>query len=155
MSFGRGGGVVSWQYPFIHAVPKGQGGASTPHRCASGDPMKDSYLVNKKDNTSAMTKSPTEVSKLEPISVECVCFYLRLRRVLRFCLSFKGKRALGLIACAALTSFDVLALFLKRSAEPLLNLPSFAITRFSIAWPSFLSANSPGVIVGHPYRRRS
>jgi hypothetical protein len=42
---GKGGGIELTHHPFIHAVPNGQGGWSTPHRTAFGSPIKDSRIV--------------------------------------------------------------------------------------------------------------
>lgn len=57
---GSGGGLVPIHQPFMHAVPKGQGGLSTPHCCAFISPMNvsledmsidNSIDIKKKQNT--------------------------------------------------------------------------------------------------------
>jgi hypothetical protein len=61
--WGTAGGLFSIHQPFIHALPNSQGGASTPHRFASGSPMKPSRLVNTYGTNKAMRKNTTAHKK--------------------------------------------------------------------------------------------
>jgi hypothetical protein len=76
---GRAGGFVPMQYPFIHAVPNGQGGASTPQTCAFGSPINPSDRRRKTTSPNerliAISKSTMErhieeaISLLEPFNI--------------------------------------------------------------------------------------